>query len=546
MSDAQQPAFARPPYVVGDVIDGKYSVVGLLGEGSYGWVYLAAHTRISSLSFAVKVLKAEHTADPETVARFRREAETVASLKSRHSVRITDYGVAPEGLPYIVMEYVDGLSVAELLSREGPFDDAEVVEISLHVLRAVEEAHRLGVIHRDLKPDNILIVRDPDSGGIVARVLDFGLAKILEPQNFGATADATAAGMVLCTARYAAPDLLRGSPGPQSDIYAWGISMIEMLDGAPPYAGDDFYTVAAQQIADDPVPLGTGARDSRLAPVIRRACAKSPRARYASVPALLDDLEAIAAEVGVVDPVSLRRSASVSLQRRYTAARAVAGARRRGPPWVAIAATSAAIALAIAAGWWAQVSARVDAAPEAVSTAELPATEPSPASSDRRDPNAEQSEAGAAALATLVNRSARDAAARVVGRARELGDEHGMEREARGTDRPSSGGGPLEMAPARPRAQGARGATALDSSPVSRASAEAPIDNRAAAREPGLVEAAPPPPATEPVAVVEGTGQAASQDAASASTSAPNRDTGEETEENIFGNLRTIGGAGSP
>lgn len=281
------------PYVKGDAIDGKYRVEGVLGEGSFGWVYLCTHVRVKALSYAVKVLKAEHTTDVETVARFHREAETVASLRSKHSVRVTDYGVAQEGLPYIVMEFVDGLSIGEMLSRGGPFDDGEVLELSLHVLRALDEAHRCGIVHRDLKPDNVIVVQDPDTRQPVARVLDFGLAKILEPENFQIRPEETAAGLVLCTARYAAPDLLKGNPSAQSDIYALGISMIEMIDGRPPYRGDDFYTVAAKHIDPKPVPLGERVQDSILLPIIQKATAKPLVERYTTAMQMVADLEAV-------------------------------------------------------------------------------------------------------------------------------------------------------------------------------------------------------------------------------------------------------------
>ncbi len=284
------------PYRSGDLIDGKYRVEGVLGEGSFGWVYMASHARIQALTYAVKVLKAEHTTDTEMVARFHREAETVASLRSKHSVRVTDYGVDQE-LPYIVMEFVDGLSVGEMLQRGGPFPEADVVELSMDVLRALDEAHRLGIVHRDLKPDNVIVVEDPDTQRPLARVLDFGLAKILEPQNFQVRPEATAVGLVLCTARYASPDLLKGFPSPQSDLYALGISMIEMLDGRPPYCGEDFYTVAAKHIAPEPVPMGEASTASVLAPFIRKCTQKEIDNRYGCAADAIADLELIQKEL---------------------------------------------------------------------------------------------------------------------------------------------------------------------------------------------------------------------------------------------------------
>ena len=306
----------RSPYATGELIDGKYRVQGVLGEGSFGWVFMAAHDRIQALTYAVKVLKAEHTSDAETVARFHREAETVASLRSKHSVRVTDYGVDGD-LPYIVMEFVDGLSIGEMLSRGGPFPETDVLELSLDVLRALDEAHGLGIVHRDLKPDNVIVVPDPDTSRPVARVLDFGLAKILDPQKFQVRPEATAAGLVLCTARYASPDLLKGTPSSQSDIYALGISMIEMLDGRPPYAGDDFYTVAAKHIAPEPVPMGPAAQKSILSKFIETCTEKNLELRYASATDAIDDLLKIQKRLIQARGSAYRDTVSASVMARF-------------------------------------------------------------------------------------------------------------------------------------------------------------------------------------------------------------------------------------
>lgn len=319
------------PYAVGDLIDEKYRVQGVLGEGSFGWVFMASHARIQALTYAVKVLKAEHTSDSETVARFHREAETVASLQSKHSVRVTDYGVDGE-LPYIVMEFVNGLSIGAMLAKGGPFPETDVLELSLHVLRALDEAHRLGIVHRDLKPDNVIVVADPDTGRPVARVLDFGLAKILEPENFQVRPEATAAGLVLCTARYAAPDLLKGSPSAQSDIYALGISMIEMLDGRPPYGGDDFYTVAAKHIDPAPVPMGAASSGSVLASFIETCTEKNLDLRYASAADAIADLVEIQRRLIAAQGSAYRDTVSASVMARFggpTPTRPMVRRRRR-------------------------------------------------------------------------------------------------------------------------------------------------------------------------------------------------------------------------
>lgn len=288
------------PLRIGSEVGGKYVVRGLLGRGSYAWVYWAAHREIPSLRVAVKVLRSRHGDDEAVLERFRREAGTAAILQNPHIVRVIDYGQIPEGAPYIVMEYVDGESLDQLLARNGRLKDRLVALLAMHVCEALEEAHARGIMHRDIKPANIAIVRDVTTRAVSARVLDFGIAKVLSPElqaELGAAATSTIS--VQCTPLYAAPELLRGVASPQADLYALGLTMLEALEGVPPYRADTGFEAANLHLGPAPVPIGPIAAESRLAPICRRATAKRLDERYASAGEMLADLrEVFGAELG--------------------------------------------------------------------------------------------------------------------------------------------------------------------------------------------------------------------------------------------------------
>ena len=278
------------PLEAGAIVGAKYVIQRALGRGAFAWVYLANHVEIPSLRLAIKVLRTHVAFEPQVRQRFRAEAVLAAQLQSPHVVRVTDYG-SPEGeAPYIVMEYVEGETLNERIATHGPVRETDVARLAIHIANALVEAHKAGIVHRDLKPSNIYLV-DPQRGSdFTAKVLDFGIAKVLTGLSAAEmVAFRTASLSVNCTPRYAAPELLRGSPSAQSDIYALGITMIEALTGRPPYTSDNTFETAAQHLSDTPVPLGS-ASDSPLAPVIRKACAKDPDERYHSAKKMLADL----------------------------------------------------------------------------------------------------------------------------------------------------------------------------------------------------------------------------------------------------------------
>lgn len=261
----------------------------LLGYGSIG-VVLAATTRTGEL-VAVKTLGAEHAASPEQRQRLLREAAAARRLSSAHVVRIIDVGERPEdGAPYIVMEYLHGNAVDEVLRLRGPFAPELALECVQQVLDALAEAHSAGLIHRDVKPSNLFLHVGADGRPFV-KVLDFGLVKDLGTKHAGRI---TGSGCVMGTPAYMAPEQLRAEKNLDArvDVWAVGVTLHELLTGEIPFRGRSIPGILTA-ILDEPPASVRATRpelDERLDVVIRRCLAKSPGERYASASELASAL----------------------------------------------------------------------------------------------------------------------------------------------------------------------------------------------------------------------------------------------------------------
>jgi len=276
--------------VVGELIAGRYELEELVGTGGMSSVY-RAHDRLLERDVALKVLHEQFTADGEYVERFRREARAVAQLSHPNIVTVIDRG-EQAGRQYIVFEYVDGENLKALVGREGPLGEREAIGLTLQVARALGFAHGQGLVHRDVKPQNVLL---NDNGQ--AKVTDFGIARSLDVQGGGGL---TQTGTVMGTSDYIAPEQARGSRvDAQSDIYSLGTVLYELLTGEVPFSGDNFVAVAMQHINQPP----PSARERRpeLSPcvdaAIRRAMAKEPRDRFGSMDELCSELSGCLAEL---------------------------------------------------------------------------------------------------------------------------------------------------------------------------------------------------------------------------------------------------------
>ncbi len=265
----------------GTVLGQRYPLLEKIGEGSAAVVYRAEDLRLGR-DVAVKVLRPAYAADPEQAARFEQEARAAAGLAAPNIVDVYDYG-RDAGAIYLVMQYVAGENLRQYLQRRGPLPPVEAARVALAVSRGLEAAHAHGIIHRDVKPQNILIDRQGQ-----VRLTDFGIAKALGGPGL------TRVGMTYGTAAYLAPEQATGDPlGPPTDVYALGIVLFEMLCGQAPFRAENAAAVAYQQVYAAPPPLEgcAPATPPALAAIVTRALAKDPAQRYPSATALAAALE---------------------------------------------------------------------------------------------------------------------------------------------------------------------------------------------------------------------------------------------------------------
>ena len=266
----------------GTILGGRYRVIAAIGQGGMATIYRALDTQLGR-EVAIKLLRPEYLQDPDFGSRFRQEAQNAASLSHPNVVTVFDYGEDPSG-PFIVMEYVDGEDLATILRRNGALPPTQTARIGSAVARALAAAHARGIVHRDVKPGNVLIGRD----GRV-KVVDFGIARAI------AEAQMTLPGTTLGSVHYFSPEQARGEPATAaSDIYALGIVLYEMLTGARPWEGDSAASVALARLTG-PIPDPATVRPSTppdLALVVRTALARDADDRYATAGELADALDA--------------------------------------------------------------------------------------------------------------------------------------------------------------------------------------------------------------------------------------------------------------
>lgn len=271
----------------GDLLKERYRIESPLGEGGFAAVFRAQDTTTGA-HVAIKVLDPIMSRRDEFAQRFLREVETISALTHYNTIRVTDKGETPTGCLFLVMELLTGGSLDDLIAKNGPMPEQLVQRVALQVLRSLNEAHSKNIIHRDIKPANIFLVQMPGENDHV-KVLDFGIAKSLDG---GEDAALTSTGQVMCSPHYVAPErVVDHITFPSSDIYSLGVSMVEMLEGAPPYQSDTpIQLVMKHARLDDPVPMLPSTEASRLAPIIRKATAKDYRQRYQSAQEMIDDL----------------------------------------------------------------------------------------------------------------------------------------------------------------------------------------------------------------------------------------------------------------
>jgi serine/threonine protein kinase len=270
----------------GQILLGKYRVERVLGMGGMGVVVAATHVSLEE-RVAIKFLLPEALANPDTVARFLREARAAVRIKSEHVARVTDVGTLENGAPYMIMEYLDGSDLAGHSQRRGPLPIEDAVEYVLQACEAIAEAHALGIVHRDLKPANLFVAKRAD-GTPSVKVLDFGISKVTGVgSSSGADLGMTKTTTIMGSPLYMSPEQMASTRDvdARTDIWALGAILYELLTGTVPFQADTITQLCAMILQQPPPPLRNLRPDAPegLQDIIRRCLAKDRNQRYQNV-----------------------------------------------------------------------------------------------------------------------------------------------------------------------------------------------------------------------------------------------------------------------
>ena len=280
------------PDLSGQTIAGRYRVIRRLGEGGMGVVYQAIDERLDK-PVALKVLKEDFSKRQDVVARFTQEAKSAARIKHENVLDVTDYGKTESGSYYIAMELLVGTDLADVLQKDDPMTVERATDIAVQICRALTAAHGLGVVHRDMKPENVFLLKSTE-GREVVKIVDFGIAQMKDPAGEN-TRKLTRTGMIFGTPEYMSPEQASGKQiDHRVDVYATGVILYEMFAGRVPFVGDTFMGVLTQHMFEAPPSItelnpGTGVTPEFSA-VIYKALAKDPNQRYASMAEFSEDL----------------------------------------------------------------------------------------------------------------------------------------------------------------------------------------------------------------------------------------------------------------
>jgi serine/threonine-protein kinase len=279
------------PSLVGTVLAGRYRIERLLGSGGMGSVYRAEHVLMRK-ACAVKVLHREMTQVKEVVARFEREAVAAARIEHPNVATATDFGQLENGSFYLVLEFIEGKSLSQLIAEVGPLNEERALLIARQISDALAAAHAAGIVHRDLKPDNVMLV-SKDGGSDFVKVLDFGIAKVKLEEPGPNEQALTRLNTVMGTPEYMSPEQARGEPvDHRADLYTVGVILYEMLSGRSPFRHEEFVVVLTKKLTEDPPPLpahvSAGTRE-----LVSGLLQRTPDERPQSALALVSRIDAI-------------------------------------------------------------------------------------------------------------------------------------------------------------------------------------------------------------------------------------------------------------
>ncbi len=282
------------PEIVGSTLSGRYLVTRKVGQGGMGAVYEATHTLINK-RVAVKVLLEKYAQREAIVARLKQEAQLASSVGNEHIIDITDFGTTEDGRTFVVMEFLEGESMAECLARETKLPEQRILRIASQCAAALAAAHDKGVVHRDIKPENLFLLKRKEQDFV--KVVDFGISKSLRASAEEEAPRLTQTGMVLGTPLYMSPEQARGDDelDHRVDIYALGVIMYEAATGRVPFAGNNYLSVISQVLNEDaksPRELRPDLSEEFDA-IVMRAMAKDRKDRYTDANELLNDITSV-------------------------------------------------------------------------------------------------------------------------------------------------------------------------------------------------------------------------------------------------------------
>ncbi len=330
--------------MVGKILNSRYELKKLIGSGGMADVYMATDSLLGR-TVAVKILHPQYAKDPVFVARFRQEAQAAANLNQDNIVNVYDWGIE-NSTYYLVMEYVEGRDLKDIILQGGQLLPERAAEIAMSICLALEAAHAQGVVHRDIKPQNIIVTYDSK-----IKVMDFGIAR-----TTGGSA-MTETGTIMGTAQYISPEQAQGrAADPRSDLYSLGIALYEMLTGKVPFDGENPVAIAYKHVREDPLPPSMINPDisPELEAVVMKALSKNPENRYQSAVEMYSDLERCLEGAPVyATPVMPRQEATLGATRAYPAV--PAAPRRRSLAWLWIGIICIVALAGIGVGAWALV-----------------------------------------------------------------------------------------------------------------------------------------------------------------------------------------------
>lgn len=327
--------------LIGTVLAGNYEILEVLGQGGMGVVYRGKHSLMERV-VAIKMLLSQLISDTNSVKRFQQESKAAARLKHPHIIDVYDFGISPAGQPYIVMEFLEGTPLSDLIKKEGQIGVERSIKLISQACDALDHAHKQGVVHRDLKPSNIVLTQYDEEKDYV-KVVDFGVAKLIEVGNNNEGQRLTQAGEVCGSPVYMSPEQCMGQDlDARSDIYSMGIVLYETLTGKLPILGKTMVDTMSKHISEPPVPFNEARPDlyipERLEWVVLKAMAKEPGQRHQTMEEFKLDLDLAIPRPG--------RSTVLRTQEQKSPMGSMVGFVKEVPIWT----WAAAVALMVAAG----------------------------------------------------------------------------------------------------------------------------------------------------------------------------------------------------